>query len=790
MGHSKRELKAGLRKSKATRDASGPDPVEPLAPPPPARWASAASLAALSILFLSLSLQDMTSADFWWQLATGRWILAHSSVPTHDVFSYTVPDHSWAAMHWIYDTLLYLGWRAGGPALLVLAQAIVVCAAFLIALWPSRRQATTLPGVVILALGVATASPRFLVRPEIVTYLLISTFLVLLEGASQGRFPRAAWMLPVLQVLWTNTHTLFIFGPVLAWIFTAGDALRRLRKRWTGAAQPFVDRRLVLLALLVTGACWISPYGNRGAMKPLQLFHAIHKESFFGDAILEFRSPFALTTWGWDLWLAAILVAASFGSFLGNLPRLDVTRLAVWAGVLYTAGVANRNVGLFAFVAVWATLRNLDEAGWPGRFSGRAVPAAHAALALLLAASAWYVATDRYAMGMGRPHRMGLGVAPWSTAAEATAFLLEAGCPPQLFHDMADGAYVAWAAEGRLRVFVDGRLQLYGEDFVKAYVEVGPASWDAFARRFRINTVLLEHQRFIPLIQKLRSSSEWALVHLDNREVVFVRDAPEHAELIRRFRIDARQPWTPRRPEPDETPSAWWRRLGTVGLPWHSLGMAKAFLLLGGVDNAQRYLERGHERFPENPEIRLTLAQVYRSRGRDSDADRLLAGLDVPPAAAARAARLLAELVRVQGRPAEAIAPLERAVAERPNDAALHAALGQAHLMAGDFGRAIPAYHRAVELDPRPSAPWEHLGHACEQLGDLDGAIDAYRHAVERNRSLYRVYNQLGVLYLRRKDPRSAARYFEEALRIKPDFDLARRNLDLVRSPRGGPLRP
>jgi len=59
-----------------------------------------------------------------------------------------------------------------------------------------------------------------------------------------------------------------------------------------------------------------------------------------------------------------------------------------------------------------------------------------------------------------------------------------------------------------------------------------------------------------------------------------------------------------------------------------------------------------------------------------------------------------------------------------------------------------------------------------------EAAIDAYRNALRYRPSLYAVEYNIGVLLARRGDLAAAADHFRQALRIKPDYDAARRALE------------
>jgi tetratricopeptide (TPR) repeat protein len=773
-----------------------------------------ASLAGLAAFFLAFSIQYIWAADLWWQLRTGQWIVSHFAFPAHDVFSYTAADHPWIEMRWLYCVLAYLAWQAGGATLLILGQTAVLAAAFIVLAHPSRRAAVTPMGILLVALAVWAASGRFVVRPELVSYLMLPVFLVMLEAVRGGRLKRAGLALPLLQVLWTNAHTLFILGPVLAWGFVLGEAARVvLRRMGVGTASARTESgaggrgrfpaglhagtttredsrgissqtalsddgagggsggsgldgnhgtgaspvegvlpRMVWIAALVTVACLVNPYFVRGAAFPFILFREIRAGSILAVAISEFRSPFSIAAWTWDYRAAAALAAATALTFVINRRRTDPVRLGIWAAFLYLACVAVRNIGLFSYIAAWAALRNLDEivesrpletararthaqSSDPGTAASRVgtkVPGtsrasaaggmipirrvshllstpAHAALAILLFAAAWWVVSGRCNARYGCEQRPGFGVVPCNTPEAATRFVLDSGASPQLFHSMADGSYLAWAAQDRFPVFVDGRLEVYGESFIADYLNVPNLDWDGFADRWKINTVMLHREHLFPLLARIRASSRWVLVHLDARDLVFVRDIPAHAALIRKYRIDPGAPWVPREPEPDERPSAWRRLIGSAVRPWYSIGMAQTFLSLDSPANAARYLERATALGEDDPDLQLSLARVY--------------------------------------------------------------------LRSGDYARAAVAYRNAIRgLRPTPSM-WFELGRSLHELGDLTGAEEAYGQALRLDPSLYEAHYSLGVIETRRGARQEAIAHFEAALRARPGDESARRAL-------------
>ena len=98
------------------------------------------------------------------------------------------------------------------------------------------------------------------------TLLYLSMFLAVI--LRWDRYPRLAFLLPVVQVAWVNSQGLFVLGPDRAgfWAHRRGPSVRDLcpeRRRWW---------KLILAASVATGlACLINPYGITGVLYPIEL---------------------------------------------------------------------------------------------------------------------------------------------------------------------------------------------------------------------------------------------------------------------------------------------------------------------------------------------------------------------------------------------------------------------------------------------------------------------------------------------------------------------------------------
>lgn len=210
------------------------------------------------LLLIALAVRPLADVDYWWQIATGRWIVEHGISPV-DVFTSSRAGSPRIESSWLYCVGAYLLQSWIGPSGVILVKTAILAATFGAAglLW--RRGHDSLLGTIALSLAVYASHMRFAVRPELITMAALVALLLTLDSSRLRRRAQAGWML-LIQIIWVNSHSMFLLGPavVACWaveplLGARGDASHRDRARDTR------DRALVLTLCLA--ACVVNPYG-------------------------------------------------------------------------------------------------------------------------------------------------------------------------------------------------------------------------------------------------------------------------------------------------------------------------------------------------------------------------------------------------------------------------------------------------------------------------------------------------------------------------------------------------
>jgi hypothetical protein len=483
--------------------------------------------ALVFLLIALLALRRVDSLDVGFHLKAGEHVLDGHGWPRMDPFSYALKDHAYVDTSWGYQVLIAAVQRAGGPAGLVLLHAGLVLALFAL-LWRTARSAGAEPGptAAVLLLGTLASELRFAVRPELLTYVLLALLLWLLERHATGRRAPLGWLVP-LFLLWANVHSLFVLGWAALGCFGLGLALRDRR----------LDRSLALWSLAAVVATVVNPYGLRGVLFPFTLLSRFDAANPFQQEIGEFVSPFDRGAFEGQPFYPWIPVWAfrAFAVLAGLAAVVLLVRKRWWSVLLvlvfaWPAVKMIRNTPLLVVAAVpslaaaWSTL--------PAARSGLARRVLPVLVALLASGLAWRVATDAYYVDQRREQRFGLGWNRSVLPVDAVDFARRVEITGRPLNHLNFGGWLMWA--GATKTYVDGRLEVVGEDFYRSY-RAAFSQQDAFeaeAQRWDARWTIFPYATFPQLLGRLSSDPRWLLAYADPVAALFVRAGPEAARFV------------------------------------------------------------------------------------------------------------------------------------------------------------------------------------------------------------------------------------------------------------------
>jgi hypothetical protein len=107
--------------------------------------------------------------------------------------------------------------------------------------------------------------------------------------------------------------------------------------------------------------------------------------------------------------------------------------------------------------------------------------------------------------------------------AAAVAFMEREHPPEPVMNHYNWGGYFIWKLYPKYRVFMDGRADVYGDEFMTdfgaSYYLTG--NWKRPLEQWNIHTIVLPPDA--PLVTALRSDSEWRQIFADSQAVILIR---------------------------------------------------------------------------------------------------------------------------------------------------------------------------------------------------------------------------------------------------------------------------
>jgi tetratricopeptide (TPR) repeat protein len=501
---------------------------------------------AVALCAFAMALKPVRSPDVWHHIKSGWFVVQNGGPATVDVFSCTARGKPWIQYEWLAQLCIYGLYQVGGAEELVLFQAgaAAILALMLIAAIRVQPRAGWCAAGLATALALCAASPRFFSRPETFSWILFAGWLIAVEKVRSGR--GAYFALPaVLMVPWVNMHGAWPAG--LAWLGLncAGETALGLFGAPSRLPKATVARLWAALGL-AAAATLANPYGFRIWEVPLKLASSTGMSA----VIAEWQRP-DLAHWldirhvGAWIFLLAILAAPRRLRLTDALVVLTFGALALSAKrhmALAMIAVAPIAAGQFSGLRetwekwdgreAWGRLKNQ----WPWLPFLPSFPASRflqpAAVALVC------VALAIAALGGFDLNRAGIGVDDWLFPEGAAAYLSLHKLDGNLFNSYEDGNYLLFARYPENRVFIDGRVDVYGTVMLRKYAAVAHAEpdWAKILAAYSVEICVLPTQSPTEarLLDALHRSPGWALVEWDDLSAIYLRRTSEHEAFLRR----------------------------------------------------------------------------------------------------------------------------------------------------------------------------------------------------------------------------------------------------------------
>ncbi|MBI9021351.1 MAG: hypothetical protein JEZ10_08885, partial [Verrucomicrobia bacterium] len=491
-------------------------------------------LVVLGFVLIALTgIRTISNPEIFTHIALGQ---AGSSAT--DPLSYTMADQKWVNMSPLYNKLAYGLWTLGGAGLVTTVHVAIVLASFILLFRFGKKWGGPLSQGLALLLCTWLLLPVFNPGPAAFFLLFTALFLTLLYRIKN--FNLLAALLLILQLLWTNMHPSFLFGPILILFFAIENWQETRGGSRAAMVTPLTNRLFALsaIALLVTLinpnlinlhrhvlSNWKVLTGTDG-LEWISLF-----SSGFPQTFIKNLTVFSL-----------VLGAGGLITLQKKLPTM-ITMLALLGAFLTVRSIGSLQA--FALLAFPFLVLSFDAIG---EYLSRSLTTVtkisenllHGLLAvvalILMVTTAGSLITNGAYINMGSASRFGLGVQEDAFPVAAAGILERADFPARMINLAHDGGYLSLQNPQR-KIFCDTRTSFYGTDFYKTLNSAllgQAAAWKTILSDWNPHAIVLNGAWMDSgaLANRLVASRAWKLVYFDGATILLVRDLPEYASLI------------------------------------------------------------------------------------------------------------------------------------------------------------------------------------------------------------------------------------------------------------------
>jgi len=748
---------------------------------------------ALFVFIAAILIQKVRNFDIWWHLKTGEYILTHHSVPKFDIFSYTAPTHRWVNHQWLADILFFSIFSRFGVNGLIILKAALLGATFgiLLAITYCRKLHILSAAAVLLA--VLASSHRFLIRPFMFNLFFSIVYFYILR-VYKYKNKKFIFLLPILQIFWTNLHGGSLIGLILIFSYLIGEILTwklNLPFQWKDQFTIKGKKYYILLGIagLTILANIINPNWLTGALYPFLTLTELNKSGYqqvVMKYIAELKPPFTI----YNLFKIhpypyyKLLILGSLAAFTLNFRRLKITHLLIYTIFLFFSLKASRNISTFAILAIPISAFNIYQAlesNSLGKVKAKLSSLAairtpltlilQTALIVFLVILTSKATAPQYSFKNKAIRSFGFGILEAKYPKGAIDFIEKNHIQGNVFNTYKSGGYFIWRCYPKRKVFIDGRTEVYGPRFYENYVNVtsNPEKFDELAKRLKINYILLTrvYSAMSPFLTYVYKSPDWKLVYFDETSIVLVKDSSLNREIIKKY---------------ENTPS----RLKEAPLQKPAKGIFPFTLFKKGeflraielYDEAIFYFKQALRAESEEPLIYNNIGIVYHQRGLYQQAENeFLKAVKLNPNYAEAHNNLGSTYAR-QNLPNKAIAEFKAAIGIDSSYANAYLNLGMAYAKTKQNKEAIRQYKKALRFDPGSLEIRTKLGVALYEERKWNEAIKEFKKILELSPNSALAHNNLGVIYNAMGKKDEAIAEWKETLRLNPNHKEAKSNIE------------
>lgn len=458
--------------------------------------------------------------DLFARLIAGKSVVENGIVLKHDFYSYT-PTHLWLDHEWGASAVIYCVSKLSNlfkvHTLYILSafKSLLIFTIFAIAtICVNAKNPKFSPyNILYFTFGVFASNIAFAstIRCHMFSFLFFALFVSILEQYRKHEKKYLLTFLPILMLIWGNTHGGCLSGLGLIAIYAIGEALNKK------SPLPY------LITLIVSSlVLFINPYGTE-YVKFLFSAGTMNRE-----LISEWASPFANSffyAFKFKIYIVFMLLIGLIKSFENkfNLKIADKTKLTLLVSTAYLAVSHTKllpffviSSAIFMFDDVLSVLNKILP------LKKLLNPQNKYTYAIILLMSLCIFQLNSFAPTASKNT---ISVTDNYLPYQAIEFLKSNNIKGNLLLDMTYGSYAAYRLYPENKIFMDGRYEeVYSPDLLielKDFFRMDGKDFDKILTKYPTDIILLQKEHTEKLSEFLKGKN-WVEIYSDRSFYIFV----------------------------------------------------------------------------------------------------------------------------------------------------------------------------------------------------------------------------------------------------------------------------
>ena len=199
--------------------------------------------------------------------------------------------------------------------------------------------------------------------------------------------------------------------------------------------------------------------------------------------------------------------------------------------------------------------------------------------------------------------------------------------------------------------------------------------------------------------------------------------------------------------------------------------LAEHLFSWGILDETRDILEELADKYPNEGDVQLFLAEVYTELDEEEKAIQILTDIDENDPSFPRACLLQADLYQMQGLDEVSERKLWKAYGKLPNEPIIQFALGEFYLSRGEYQKSVEFYKKVMEKQTMVAGTHipQRLAEAFSLLGEFEEALPYYEEALKEKLELHTLFGY-GFTAFQAGYYRTAIEKFRELKQLDPEY--------------------